>query len=614
MTERVLSNRYVLYEVIGMGGMAVVYRAWDRVQLREVAVKVLRSEYNADDEFIRRFNHEAHAASQMSHPNIVNMYDVGQDGDMRYIVMECVRGRTLKDVIRQAGRIKPQRAVQMALRILAAVDHAHKNHIVHRDIKPQNILVDAEGNIKVADFGIARVTNANTQTMGDGESVLGSVHYFSPEQASGQTADEKSDLYSVGVVLYEMVTGQVPFDGDSAVAVALKHVQEVPKSTRLFAPDVSKGLDEVILKSLEKDADKRYQTAADFANDLKRAIRTPRGGFVGNLSQAEQQLKKQERKERRQRTLKRVRNYLLFALAVAVLVLGVVYGSEAYRYFFGRINCPDVTLINIEQADSELKALGIRYTTEERHDEDVHRGTVLNQSPGPGTPMWPGERVQLVISKGKEKLMMPKLLELTHNEAAKVIEQNDLFLPESNVTLVVSEAPIGRVVQQEPAVNDWVKPGDNVKIWISGDAADMPSTIGKPLEEGKELLISSGFQVGNVIEKLAPDVQAGTIIEQGIEPGSQAVLGAMVQLVISQATTPSYRARKDFDVLIPEGGAEVYCTVDGNGIAIEQFRARYDKAGNQRITVDLDMDQPGQYALRVYVNDEMVIEDRVEVS
>ena len=164
MIERILSNRYVLREVIGTGGMAVVYRAWDRVQLREVAVKVLRAEYNADSDFIRRFNHEAQAASQMSHPNIVNMYDVGQDGDIRYIVMEYVKGRTLKELIRQTGRIKPRRAVQMTLRILAAVDHAHKSHIVHRDIKPQNILVDNEGNVKVADFGIARATNANTQT------------------------------------------------------------------------------------------------------------------------------------------------------------------------------------------------------------------------------------------------------------------------------------------------------------------------------------------------------------------------------------------------------------------------------------------------------------------
>ena len=198
MNERILSGRYVLNEIIGTGGMAVVYRAWDRVELREVAVKVLRSEYSADEDFIRRFNNEARAAAQMSHPNIVGMYDVGQDGDARYIVMEYVKGRTLKEVIRQSGRLKPQRAVQMTLRILAAVDHAHKSHIVHRDIKPQNILVDGEGTVKVADFGIARATNSSTQTYTDSNNVLGSVHYFSPEQASGQVADEKSDLYSVG--------------------------------------------------------------------------------------------------------------------------------------------------------------------------------------------------------------------------------------------------------------------------------------------------------------------------------------------------------------------------------------------------------------------------------
>ena len=280
MKSPIISGRYELKEIVGTGGMSVVYRAWDLKYGREVAVKVLRREYIEDEDFIRRFNHEAQAASKMSHPNIVNMLDVGQDGEIRYIVMEYVKGQTLKELIRKSGRIRPARAVQMTMRILAAVDHAHRNHIVHRDIKPQNILVDENGVVKVADFGIARLTtSSSTLTQNDGN-VLGSVHYFSPEQANGLVADEKSDLYSVGVVLYEMVTGQVPFDGDSPISVALKHVREAPRSTRTLNPEISRGLDEVILKALDKDSSRRYQSAAEMAQDLKKAMRMPGGGFV----------------------------------------------------------------------------------------------------------------------------------------------------------------------------------------------------------------------------------------------------------------------------------------------------------------------------------------------
>jgi len=282
MIGRVISGRYVVQAIVGTGGMAVVYRAFDKKKNRVVAIKVLRPEYESDEEFVRRFSREAEAASKVSHENIVNMLDVGTDGDMRYIVMEFVDGQTLKDMIRQQGYIHPDTAIRMTIRILAAVDHAHRNGIVHRDIKPQNILVDSEGRVKVADFGIARLKATQTTTINDGEGVsaLGSVHYFSPEQAKGEVADEKSDLYSVGVVMYEMLTGQVPFDGDNSVSVALKHVNEAPKSMRERRPEISKALDEVVMRALCKDATKRYQTAAEMAADLRKCITNPEGGFV----------------------------------------------------------------------------------------------------------------------------------------------------------------------------------------------------------------------------------------------------------------------------------------------------------------------------------------------
>ncbi len=612
MTERILSNRYVLSEVIGTGGMAVVYRAWDRVQLREVAVKVLRSEFNADDDFVRRFNHEAHAASQMSHPNIVNMYDVGQDGDMRYIVMEYVRGRTLKDLIRQAGKIKPQRAVQMALRILAAVDHAHASHIVHRDIKPQNILVDAEGNVKVADFGIARATNANTQTFSDGESVLGSVHYFSPEQASGQVADEKSDLYSVGVVLYEMVTGQVPFDGDNAVAVALKHVQEPPKSARVFEPEVSKGLDEVIEKALEKDADKRYQTAAEFASDLKRAIRVPKGGFVDSQSLTRDEILQQrmERRQKRRLRWKRARNYTLFGLLIVLIVLGAIYGREMYRYFFGRIQLPNVTMLDQEDAIVQLKDIGLLYNPDYRHYDDVSYGTVVSQFPEAGKMMWPNETVQLVVSIGKESLTMPKLFDLPLSEAQRVVEQNDLLLPKENVRLEVADAPVGTVVNQEPAVNALVKPGDKVIVYISGESAPAPVVLGMAREEAEKALVAAGFKV-EVVEKLSPE-EEGTVIAQSVEPGTVTLLGSAIKLTVSDTAPETYYARKQLAIIVPEGGAEVVCTVEENGEEITLSTTRFEQPGSRTIDLNVDMPTPGTRTVRLYINGELKIEEAIE--
>lgn len=611
MIERILSNRYVLREVIGTGGMAVVYRAWDRVQLREVAVKVLRAEYNADSDFIRRFNHEAQAASQMSHPNIVNMYDVGQDGDIRYIVMEYVKGRTLKELIRQTGRIKPRRAVQMTLRILAAVDHAHKSHIVHRDIKPQNILVDNEGNVKVADFGIARATNANTQTYSDGESVLGSVHYFSPEQASGQVADEKSDLYSVGVVLYEMVTGEVPFDGDTPVAVALKHVQEAPRSTRLIEPEISKGLDEVIMKSLEKEASQRYQTAADMANDLKRAIRTPRGGFVGTpaLSPAEIQAAKQEKRRRRQ-SLLRIRNYAIFTLALALVVVGVIYGGTLYREMFAKISMPNVTMLDVEDAVSQLTGLGLTYTIEERHNEDISYGRVISQYPLQDEPVWQGERVQLVVSIGKEKLMMPKLLENTRSEAVRILEENDLLL--DSVILEVSDAEPGTVIAQEPAVNEWVKPGDKVTLYISGESATMPTLLGLPLEDAQNQLTSSGFVAGGVVEALSNEPE-GTVIAQSVDPGVEVLLGTQVKLTVSQYQAVTYRAQTSVVVAVPEGGAQVRCTLEEGGEEREVYLSVLE-SGNQTIRLDLDSLEMGTHTVRVYVDGKVEAEKQIEFS
>ena len=494
MKSPIISGRYELKEIVGTGGMSVVYRAWDLKYNREVAVKVLRREYIEDEDFIRRFNHEAQAASKMSHPNIVNMLDVGQDGEIRYIVMEYVKGQTLKELIRKSGRIRPARAVQMTMRILAAVDHAHRNHIVHRDIKPQNILVDENGVVKVADFGIARLTTSgSTLTQNDGN-VLGSVHYFSPEQANGLVADEKSDLYSVGVVLYEMVTGQVPFDGDSPISVALKHVREAPRSTRTLNPETSRGLDEVILKALDKDSSRRYQSAAEMAQDLKKAMRMPGGGFVrypdmgGVVYHVEQEKPRPPVRKRRIWPV-----VLCLALLVVLITVGLfmTVGRRMINDLIKQLYVPNVVFMDSEQAQQTLQEAGLSASLSSRHDETVEAGVVIEQNPAAGSLIWPGSSVRVVVSEGQETVMMPSLLELTRAEAVSELEARGLKL--ETVVLEISEAPPGTVISQEPKANEWVAPGTGVELHISGESAPVPELTGKTLSEAEGGRIRFGY-------------------------------------------------------------------------------------------------------------------------
>ena len=452
-----LSGRYELEEIVGTGGMAVVYRAWDLKLDREVAVKVLRPEYLTDQARSSQFNHEAQATSKMSHPNIVGMYDVGQDGDTRYIVMEYVRGVTLESLIRQNGTIRPQRAVQITLKILQALGHAHKNNIVHRDIKPQNILVDADGRVKVTDFGIARMVGTSTATL-NGQNILGSVHYFSPEQAQGKVAGPQSDLYSVGVVLYEMVTGRVPFDGDTPMTIALKHVGEEPVPPSQLSDEVSKGLEEVILKALSKDPEKRYRTAFEMAVDLKRAMKMPMGGFI---SKSPDELQKSAQEERRLR--RRAMGWALAAVVAFALCLCAWRGWMIYERLKTRVRVPSLVLTGLEDAQARLDDLGVAADVTEVHSDEVIAGMVVRQSPEAGAEVAPFTEVTLYVSG--ECSVVPPLSGLTVDLARATLAASGLQLG-GVIQAESNEAP-GTVVAQSVEAGARVLWGEDVDITIS---------------------------------------------------------------------------------------------------------------------------------------------------
>lgn len=609
MIGRVLSGRYAIEAVVGTGGMAVVYRAWDRQNARTVAIKVLRPEYEQDQEFVRRFSREAEAAAKMSHENIVNLLAVGKDGDMRYIVMEYVDGQTLKEMIREQGRIRPDIAVRMIIRTLAAVDHAHKNGIVHRDIKPQNILVDAQGNVKVADFGIARLKTAQTTRIDDGQnSALGSVHYFSPEQASGEVADEKSDLYSVGVVLYEMLTGQVPFDGETAVSVALKHVSEDPRSMREIAPSVTRGLDEVVMRALSKDSERRYQTAAEMAGDLRQALVRPRGGFVRYPQSKEEQEQKREMLRRRaQRQKRRLKTLTRIAAGVVALVL-----IAALVWYFVRVydvhTVPQVVGFSEAEAVRTLTDIGFSPSTEYAYSEEYEKGVVISQSVESGAREKGGADVHVIVSAGSQWVYLEDMTGLTLEEVYVKLSAIEMHAEGISVEYVLDEAAPGHVVSQSVEAG-WITRETELTLRVSAQSVPAPTLTGLTLEGATALVESNGLKVGNVSEGYSADAAAGTVIAQSVAPGAPVVVGAAIDLTVSQSQDNLFYPATDYTLTVPLDGLRVRLEITTPGGQIYEGYSEVLNAGTY--AVELASAERGAHTIREYFDSVLMNETTI---
>ena len=597
LTDRVLSGRYQIEDVVGIGGMAVVYRARDKLKNQTVAIKVLRPEYERDEEFVRRFSREAEAASKVSHENIANLLDVGVDGDVRYIVMEYVDGQTLKDMIRERGRIAPDRALRMAIRILAAVAHAHNNGIVHRDIKPQNILVDRQGIVKVADFGIARLTRRRPDEMETDEAALGSVHYFSPEQARGEMADERSDIYSVGVVLYEMLTGRVPFDGKTVEEIVHGHLYEEPKSMRMLQGGISRALDEVVARALSKDPAKRYPTAAEFAADLRKTITRPRGGFVRYPPDPEEVERIQQRK--RQRRLRDLKRLVRLSVAAAVLLAVCVLMVIAW-YFLGikgRVAMPDVRGTTAVEAQTALESADLPVVVESVYSEDVPEGVVLSQSQQPGTRVRTGTTVTLVVSAGSEWCTLENYVGWNEYDAVAAVRA--MGVAGCEVTYIQSDTSVGVVLAQSPEAGS-VTRDTVVTLTVGGRSVRMPPLNGLSLDGARALVEAEGLTVGQVTQGDPSDAAVNTVIGQSIPADAPVLVGSVVDLVVSPQRDAVYWPSGIFTVYSPLDGLQAEVTMTGaSGEEATAWSQTVDRGTTQ---VPLSAAEPGVYTVRVYLN------------
>ena len=622
--EKILANRYRLTEQIGMGGMAIVYKAVDMRTGHNVAVKVLRPEFNEDSEFIGRFQREAEAASKMTHHNIVNLLDVGMDGENRYLVMEYVQGKTLKEVIQERGKISPPLACQITIRILSALEHAHRNGIIHRDIKPHNILVHADGHIKVADFGIARIANSSTLTRGD--NVMGSVHYFSPEQARGEGATAASDIYSTGVVLYEMLTGRVPFDGDNPVAVAMQHLHATPPPIQSLAPDVPPAVVKVCMKAWEKNPANRYQSARDMAADLRlalddRSARPPEEELDVHLPKPqiagrEENTGSTSRIRVRNTQKKKRRNlYLTLLISLAVLLIIGGAGRIIYHRIMTTATVPDVVGLDLSEADQILSREGLYNTPVYVNSEEYAAGQVFLQNPEAESVTRKGDTVLLTVSSGPAAVLMPDLQGAPYSEALTML--NAIGITQITIERTArNDFSADTVVSQTPAAGETVAKDQTVLLTISGGEAVVPNLINLSLTEAESALQNSNLVLNTSLQYVdtEDESQHGLIAAQSPEAESRVILNTSVSLKIYRCASSS--ASTEIEVTVPESDKDITVritlTAEESNVELEavSYICAADAYRTQNVKLNLPDDR--KYWCTIYLDG--VQTQRVEIN
>ncbi|SES66217.1 serine/threonine protein kinase [Natronincola peptidivorans] len=570
MIGKTLGNRYEIVEKIGGGGMALVYKAKCTLLNRYVAVKILRAEFTNDKDIIDKFKKESQAAASLSHPNIVNLYDVGEENEIYYIVMEYVKGKTLKEVIKEKDILSLEEIIHYTKQIALALQHAHYNHVIHRDIKPHNILITEDSRAKVTDFGIALAATSSTITnMG---SVIGSVHYFSPEQARGGYTDEKSDLYSLGIVMYEMATGKVPFEGDSPIAIALKHIQQEPVVPSELNPQISKGLEEIILTLIQKDQLSRYQNAQDLIEDVDKLKNDPSNNtLMNNINHEDSptqiipRIKEEDIKEMRKnpkKIKKRNNKVIVISAVMAALIaaglftFGLFYLSNFFRT--GEVEVPNLLGMTIEDARVKAIEMDLRLTEEQTASNEVPANEIMDQNPSAGMKVRPGYSIIVKISSGPRQVEVPDLVYEDAANAPFILENQGLIAGVPSYEF--SEFPNGVIIRQDPRAGTSTTQGSTVDYVISQGPEvvtfPMPNLVGFSIENAKNIIQDHGLQEGRVSEVDNDEHAKGIVIEQNFEAGTPVRENAIIDLVVSRGPQEVLEEETEIDVEIDDEEAE----------------------------------------------------------
>lgn len=555
-----LADRYLIEELVGVGGMCNVYRAFDAEALRTVAVKMLRDEYAADEEYLRRFRNESRAINALSHPNIVKIYDVVLDVPNPYLVMEYVSGITLKEYIEQKKPIPGRTAANIAGLVLTALQCAHENGIVHRDVKPQNIMVTEKGEVKVMDFGIARFAMSQSRTI-DGNAI-GSVHYISPEQALGGAVDQRTDIYSVGVILFEMLSGRLPFDGESPISVALQQVEQNPKALRSLNPNVPVGLEQITLHAMAKDPDRRYQNCGEMIADLRKWLADPKTTFPGYAARAAKPAKKAgeglgllpkkqggtaDKAERsgEKAGKKKLRDRLttplskLFAVTCGVVVASLLFVLVMFQIYQPFKTVEDITLPNLVGVDYTAASASSAYPNvkikleSEDYNTEYEEGQIYRQNPNAGTRVKKGSTVQVWVSAGSQMVVIPTF---TNQEATAVYAKLvSLGLKYSTTEISSDTIAEGSVVRTSPDAGQSVAAGTTVVVYVSvgsdKEKVQVPEVLGYPEESAVQLLRDAQFDV-TVSYQLTDYQYDGLVISQTPASPSMVPIGSKITLVV----------------------------------------------------------------------------------
>jgi serine/threonine-protein kinase len=561
MTQpRLLGGRYELDGVVGRGGMAEVYRARDIRLDRIVAVKTLREDLARDQTFQARFRREAQSAASLNHPSIVAVYDTGEDmmgpTPVPYIVMEYVDGRTLRDLLRDDRRLLPERALEITDGVLRALDYSHRNGIVHRDIKPGNVMLTRTGEVKVMDFGIARAVSDAQATMTQTAQVIGTAQYLSPEQARGERVDARSDLYSAGCLLYELLTGRPPFTGDSPVAIAYQHVRENPIPPSRVDPEIPAWADSIVLKAMAKDPGDRYQSAGEMRNDIQRALQgmpvaapmrtenyqgTRRmgaaTGMAGSTSAIPPYGYGPEDDEEEDRQGRKKWPWIVAGIAAVAIIVGLVY---AFSYVSGNgsnFAVPNVVGMTKQAAENEIVKANLQPVPVNQASSSVPKGDVISTSPSFGTKLAKNAPVKLFISTGAATVAVPNVVGQSAASATSTLQAKGFQVSEKSAPN--STAPQNQVVRQDPAASSKVAKGSVITIFVSGGGTKVPGVVGESQAEATQQLENDGFTVNTQMETAPDGFTPGTVFKMSPNAGTVLAPGSSVTIFVAQQQTTS---------------------------------------------------------------------------